>query len=79
MYFLMPGAHGKHFFKNLGVSGAFSHFCLKGAPKTLEIHVFAERTQSWLQFAEGAIKYDRQPLDAEELYEALTDMAEEAQ
>ena len=43
------------------------------------IHVFAERKQSWLRFAEGAIKYDRQPLDAEELYEALTDMAEEAQ
>ena len=43
------------------------------------IHVFAERTQSWLRFAEGAIKYDRQPLDAEELYEATTDIAEEAQ
>ena len=43
------------------------------------IHVFAERTQSWLRFAEGAIKYDRQPLDAEELYEAMTDIAEEAQ
>ena len=43
------------------------------------IHVFAERTQSWLQFAEGAIKYDRQPLDAEEIYEALADIAEEAQ
>ena len=40
------------------------------------IHVFAERTQSWLQFAEGAIKYERQPLDAEELYETLTDIAE---
>ena len=43
------------------------------------IHVFAERTQSWLQFPEGAIKYDRQPLDAEELYKAMTDIAEEAQ
>ena len=43
------------------------------------IHVFAERTQSWLRFAEGAINYDRQPLDAEELYEAMTDIAEEAQ
>ena len=47
-------------------------------PKPL-IHVFAERTQSWLQFSEGAIKYDRQPLDAEELYEAMTDKAEQAQ
>ena len=41
------------------------------------IHVFAERTQSCLRFLEGAIKYDRQPLDAEELYEAMTDIAEE--
>ena len=43
------------------------------------IHVFAERTQSWLRFAEAAIKYDRQPLDAEELYETLSDIAQEAQ
>jgi hypothetical protein len=39
--------------------------------------VFAERTQSWLQFAEGAIKYDGQP-DAENLFEAMIAIAEEA-
>ena len=40
------------------------------------IHVFAERTQPWLSFADGAIKFDRQP-DADELYEAMTAIAED--
>jgi hypothetical protein len=41
------------------------------------IHLFAERTQSWLAFANDPIVFDRQP-NAEELYEAMAAVADDS-